>query len=63
MTLRQTGDWEQDRGHLALSGEPLSPDPQSAASQAPLYRPGSLSGSPAARAAVEQGETVLGLGR
>ena len=63
MTVRRTGDQEQDRGHLALPGEPVSPDPQPAASLARLYRPGSLSGSPAARAAVEQGETVLGLGR
>jgi PPM family protein phosphatase len=63
MTLRQTGDWEQDRGHLALPGEPLSPDPQSAASQAPLYRPGSLSGSSAARAAVEQGGDRSGTGQ
>jgi PPM family protein phosphatase len=56
MTLRQTGDREQETGeHPALPGQPVSPDPQSAASQARLYRPRLLSGSSAARAAVEQG--------
>ena len=55
MTLRRTGDWEQDRGHLTLPGEPVSPDPLSAASRARLHRSGLLSGSSAARAAAEQG--------
>jgi len=55
MTLRQSKDWEQDQGRLALQGEPVSPDPQPTASQARLYRPSLLSGSSAARVAVEQG--------
>ena len=60
MTLRQTGDQEQDRGHLALPGEPVSPDSQPAASQARLDRPGLPSGSPAAQAVVEQGRDRSG---
>jgi len=56
MTLRQARDREQETGgHLGLPGEPASPGPQSAASQARLYRPRLLSGSSAGRAAVEQG--------
>jgi PPM family protein phosphatase len=63
MTWRQTGDQEQDRGHPALPGEPVSPDSQSADSQARLYSPGLLSGSSAARAAVEQGRDRSGTGQ
>ncbi len=61
MKLRRTRDREQETGgHLALPGEPVSPGPQPAASQARLYRPSSLSGSSAARAAVEQGKDRSG---
>ena len=64
MTLRQTRDREQEaRAHLALPGEPVNPGPQLAASQAGLYRPSLLSGSSAARAALQRGKTVLGLRR
>ena len=63
MTWRRTADSEQDRGHHALPGEPVSPDPQPAASQAALYRPGLLSGSSAARAAAEQGRDPSGTGQ
>ena len=61
MKLRRTRDREQETGgHPALPGEPVSPGPQPAASQARLYRPSSLSGSSAARAAVEQGKDRSG---
>jgi hypothetical protein len=61
MTLRQTRDREQETGvHPALPGQPISPGPQPAASQARLYRPSFLSGSSAARAAVEQEEDRSG---
>jgi PPM family protein phosphatase len=61
MTLRQTWDQEQETGgHRALPGEPVSPVSQSAASQARLRRPSLLSGSSAARAAVEQGKDRSG---
>jgi PPM family protein phosphatase len=55
MTLRRNRDQEQEAGgHPGLTGQPVSPGPQPAASQARLYRLSLLSGSSAARAAVEQ---------
>ncbi len=60
MKLRRTRGRQQDRGDLALPGEPASPGPQSAASRARVRHPGSLSGSPTARAAAEQGRDRSG---
>jgi PPM family protein phosphatase len=60
MTSRQTTGREQDRGHLALPGEPVSANPQPTAPQARLYRPSLLPESPAARVAQEQGSDRSG---
>ena len=61
MTSRRTRDREQEPGGISPSGaEGVSPGPQPAASQARLYRPSLLSGSSAARAAMEQGKDRSG---
>ena len=60
MMLRHRGRDQETGAHLALPGEPVSPDPQPTASQARLYRPSLLSGSSAAQAAVEQGKDGSG---
>jgi PPM family protein phosphatase len=60
MMLRHRGRDQETGAHLALPGEPVSPGPQPAASQARLYCPALLSGSSAAQAAVEQGKDGSG---
>jgi serine/threonine protein phosphatase PrpC len=54
MTLRQTGNPEQDRGDLATPEDPVSPAGQSAASQARLDCPSAPFGAPADRAVVKE---------